>query len=238
MATQAALQLESPLFEGMSPADRLEVLSAATVHKLMARTIVTHQNSTADCMYLLLEGCGRHFLVQPNGRMSILMWLPRGSLFGAAAVLSHPRNYIVSTETVIPSTIAAWKRDVIRELMQRHPLLFENTLLIASDYVAHFLRGFTNQSAKQRLAREIATLAVSIGEQTKDGILLDITNEDLASGANVTMFTASRILGRWKRAHVLSKTRGRLILRSLEHMQHEAADPRYISLRSHLPDNN
>jgi CRP-like cAMP-binding protein len=41
-------------------------------------------------------------------------------------------------------------------------------------------------------------------------------NEDLASGANVTLFTVSRILSKWQREGILHKRRGKVILRQPE----------------------
>jgi CRP-like cAMP-binding protein len=45
---------------------------------------------------------------------------------------------------------------------------------------------------------------------------LDVTNEELAQAANVTHFTASRLLNHWQRQGALVKTRGKILLRSPE----------------------
>ena len=60
------------------------------------------------------------------------------------------------------------------------------------------------------------SFAESLGQKIPDGIELSIRNEDLASAANVTPFTASRVLNRWQRDGLVQKTRGKVILRSLE----------------------
>lgn len=223
-----ALTAPSLFFEGIEPDVKRVILQAATVRTILSQTVVVHQQTPADTLYLLLSGCARHFLISPEGRKNILMWLPAGSLFGGAAVLLHPHQYFVNTETVVDSTVAIWRRDIIRELMQEYPLLHENGLLLASDYLAHLLGGYVKQTAKQRLARVIVTLAQSIGKTEPTGVVLEVTNEDLASAADVTLFTASRILSRWQRTRIIVKRRGKLLLRSLDCLQQEACDPRHV----------
>jgi len=43
---------------------------------------------------------------------------------------------------------------------------------------------------------------------------LDVTNEELAEAANVTPFTASRLISQWQRRGALVKTRGKILLQS------------------------
>jgi CRP-like cAMP-binding protein len=45
---------------------------------------------------------------------------------------------------------------------------------------------------------------------------VDIKNEDLASLADVSFFTATRILKSWDRNGVVDKSRGKVIIRSPE----------------------
>jgi CRP-like cAMP-binding protein len=64
----------------------------------------------------------------------------------------------------------------------------------------------------------LATLARTIGEEVAGGVELHITNEDLASAANVTPFTASRLISEWQRSHAMVKRRGEVLLRSPERL--------------------
>ncbi|MGC1295117.1 MAG: helix-turn-helix domain-containing protein [Alloacidobacterium sp.] len=45
---------------------------------------------------------------------------------------------------------------------------------------------------------------------------LNIRNEELAHEANITIFTASRFLSEWQRKGILTKSRGKVVLRSPE----------------------
>jgi CRP-like cAMP-binding protein len=45
---------------------------------------------------------------------------------------------------------------------------------------------------------------------------VDIKNEDLASLADVSFFTVSRLMSNWDREGVVKKSRGKIVIRSPE----------------------
>jgi len=61
-------------------------------------------------------------------------------------------------------------------------------------------------------------LAGAIGRKVPHGVELEITNEDLANAANITPFTASRLLSGWQRDRAIVKRRGKLLLRAPERL--------------------
>ena len=63
-------------------------------------------------------------------------------------------------------------------------------------------------TAEQRLCRALTRLGDSTGTRTRSGIEVRIKNEQLASLADVSPFTASRLLKRWERDGVITKSRG------------------------------
>jgi CRP/FNR family transcriptional regulator, nitrogen oxide reductase regulator len=68
-------------------------------------------------------------------------------------------------------------------------------------------------SAPQRLAQVLANLADGIGQKVPGGVELDVRNEELANEANISPFTASRLLSAWQREGILVKRRGKVLLR-------------------------
>jgi len=98
----------------------------------------------------------------------------------------------------------------------------QNALLLASEYLGwHVVErvSLTRHTARQRLAHVLAALARIIGEKAPAGIELDATNEELAAAASVGYFTVSRLLQEWQRVHAIEKSRGKLVLRSMERLE-------------------
>lgn len=66
------------------------------------------------------------------------------------------------------------------------------------------------------MAQALGNLAKGMGHWGREGIELDIRNEELAHEANITIFTASRLLSEWQRKGILTKRRGKIVLHSPE----------------------
>jgi CRP-like cAMP-binding protein len=208
---------ESRFLEGLRKPDLELVLSAATKRRCLANSVVANQGDPADYFFLITKGCARYFFITPDGRKVLLHWLGAGELFGGAALLQRPSPYLVSTEMVTDSWVLVWRRKTIRELAERYPGLMENALLVTFDYLTLFLAAHValiSHSARERLAGVLVSLAEGFGQDGSGGVKLEITNEELANAANVTSFTASRLLSEWQRNGAVVKSRGGVVLRA------------------------
>jgi CRP/FNR family transcriptional regulator, nitrogen oxide reductase regulator len=207
--------LKSRFLQGLTEAEIESVLAASTARRFPANSIVTLQGQSADYLFLLTKGCARYFSITEEGQKILLLWFGPGDVFGGIAILPEPSSYLLSTEMVKDSCVIAWPRSAIRDIMARYPRLQDNALSIASDYLAWFHAShmaLVSHTARQRLARVLTTLAQGIGHKVPGGIEIDIKNEELANAANVTIFTASRLLSEWRRNGAVSKRRGSIVL--------------------------
>jgi len=201
--------------KGLERADLKEVLAAAKPRHIPAHSVVVQQERPADRVFLLTKGRARYFYVTEEGRKLALSWLVPGDIFGGAALLAEPSWFLVSTETVKDSEVLVWERSVMQGLVARYPRLLQNALLVASDYLVWYLAthiGLICRTADQRFASVLLTLAHSIGQKGPRGMELDVTNEELASAAAVTPFTASRLMSQWQRSGAVLKSRGRVVV--------------------------
>jgi CRP/FNR family transcriptional regulator, nitrogen oxide reductase regulator len=216
-APAKSTELKSRLFDGMARRDVSSILDASTQQRVFSNTVVFRQGDPARSLYLLVEGRGRYFYNTQEGRKMLMPWIMPSDIFGVAAIISDSTSYLVSTETVTESFIFQWDRSCIRGLAGRFPRLLENVFSIATDLMhwavdAHV--GLACHSARERLAQALLNLGHDIGEHGRDGIELNLTNEELADAATVTRFTASRLMSEWHRRGILKKSRGKVLLRS------------------------
>ena len=206
-----------PFVDGLAASDARVVLSAATVRRLPARRLIYEQGSSASDFFLLSKGRARYFSMTPDGRKMLLHWIVPGDVLGVAALLTASSLYRVSAETVRDSSFLTWNRKTMRALLDRYPHLSHNALAVATGYLDWYIAAhgaLVSDTARQRLASVLACIAESIGRPLHGGLELQVTNEELASAANITLFTASRILNEWQSARALTKRRGRIILHS------------------------
>jgi len=211
-------QLRPRFLLGLPKADLDAILSVAKHRHFRTSSVVLHEGDPAERVFLLTSGQGRQFVTTNDGRKVLLYWLTAGQVFGGVAMLSTPTHYLASTEVAPDSCALVWDRQTIREIVCRFPVLLDNALSIAAtENVAWSIATHVSLScndARGRVAHLLMSLACGVGKATRGGFELKITNEDLAAGANVTPFTASRVLNEWQRAGVLTKGRGKILLRN------------------------
>ena len=218
----ACIKSRPQLFEGIHPLDLDTILTAATQRHFAAKAPITNQGYPADHLFLLTKGRARYTFTTQEGKKTVLVWLAPGEILGAAALLSKPSTYVVSSEAVEATSVVAWDRVTIRGLAHRYPRLVENALWTATEYLIWYAAAhaaLTTQNAEQRLSEVVTCLAQVIGREVPDGVELDVINDELASAANITRFTTSRLLGKWRRSGLIRKHRGKLVLPSTNCLQ-------------------
>ena len=212
--------LRPRFLSGLPKAELQAVLSVAKHRQFRASSVIINQEDQAERLFLLTSGQGRHFVITSDGRKILLNWLTPGQIFGGAAILSTPFQYLASTEVLVDSCALVWERQTIREITSSCPALLDNALSIAvTENIAWAIAAHVSLSAddaRGRVAHLLVSLSSAIGEATHEGVDLRVLNEDLAEGANVTPFTVSRCLRDWEHAGLVAKRRGGILLRRPE----------------------
>jgi len=218
VATRIA-ELKPQFFRGLAVSELNAIVDVAEYRRFAANSVILGQGRAAGAVVLLLRGEVRTAFTTKSGQRLLLRWLPAGEVLGLAALLPTASQYFVNTEAVKESWGLMWERATIRSLALRYPALWENAFTILSEGLAGYLTVHVSQTchtAPQRLARALVDLASAVGHRSSAGIELGVRNEDLANAANVTQFTASRVLNEWQRNGLVTKTRGKIVLRSPE----------------------
>ena len=170
-------------------------------------------------MYIVKTGCVNLYVVTEKGHRILLRRLLPGDAFGIAAFLAEPTGYLGSATAVRDAEVLAWARRDVRQLARAHPRLAENALRVALHYIALYAQrhiSLVSDTAQERLAHALSGLASRTGHTVPAGLEVEIKNEDLASLADVSFFTASRIMKKWAGAGAVEKRRGRVLIRCPE----------------------
>jgi CRP-like cAMP-binding protein len=154
-----------------------------------------------------------------DGQEILLGRLVPGDVLGLGSLLSEPTSYLGTAQAVRDSEVLVWDYRLIRHLASAYPRLTENALRIALDSIAlHAARhiGLRSKSARKRVACALTRLGMRAGRVVPLGIEVNINNEDLASLADVNVFTAIRSLKTWERMGIVEKSRGKVLIRRPE----------------------
>lgn len=214
-------RVRSPFLEGLAPSDVDSIVAAATPRRFLANSVVASQGERATNLFLLTKGHAKFFFIAEDGRKFLLHWMAPGEIAGVLALVQRSSLYLVGAEMAKGSCALVWDRATILSLAARFPRLLNNAVSIAGDYVTLCINAhvaLTTRSARQRLAQVLLNLARNAGKQVRGGVEIEVTNEELANAADVTVFTASRLLSEWQRQKAVAKSRGKILLRSKERL--------------------
>jgi CRP-like cAMP-binding protein len=220
-ADAVQVAMTSPLFAGLDESKVRTIVAAAKRRRYTARQIVLQSSEAASHLFLLISGHARDYFLTDKGQRLLVRWLGVGAVFGLQSLGHGSRKYDINTEMVRPGEILVWQRDTIQQLAIKNPAVFANALTLAMDYLVHYHSihmGLASHTAEQRLAQALLGLTESLGQELSRGVQIDVKNKHLADMANVTFFTASRILSSWHRNGLIVKSRGKIVLRSRERL--------------------
>lgn len=201
------------LLEGLDAAALERVMGEARRRSFPASHVLFRTGEPAEQLFLLRSGSLRFSRAASNGREVVMAVLVAGDVCGLGSLLGPPTNYYGTAVTLEPSEMLVWNHAAIKRLAAAYPVLARNALQVALNYIAHFVdrqMRLVASTAEQRLASTLIRLGTQSGTATPGGVELAVTNDVLASLADISPYTASRALQTWSRSGAVAKSRGRV----------------------------
>ncbi len=185
-------------------------------------TIVSGGEPTERSVYLVIEGTVRLSLLTADGREQVMMYLPKGSLFGEQAALGRTTLcadlVAIADEPVEVGQIVA--SDIVAAL-KRRPDPFLDLMRITGEKTSLFIQAVaraTFGSARDRVASLISALG-----QRQDR--LAITQERVARLCGTTRVTAAAQLRRLADEGAIGMKRNAIVIRDAERLASPPASP-------------
>ena len=208
-----------PLLAGLSASQIKHVLAQGRTLEVTPKACLCSAGHKAEHLFVVLRGRVKYSRVTSDGDEVVLRLFTPGESFGFATLQPEPLNYLGTAEAMLPGELMVWNHDQMAQLSHRYPRIITNALGIAlrllgslSDRHSSLFEGV----ASQRIARVLIDVGRRSGGFHAHGIDVHITNEQLGSLADVSRFTASRVLSTWKKAGVITKEREKVRIHSPE----------------------
>lgn len=175
------------------------------------------------------EGAVKCVKCSSDGKECTLKVLLPGDLFCCEAAVFDGALHPGTAQPMGDVSILRLGKKAYLEALRRNP----DAALEVIKYLGQRLHEVQEQAkvlaldqAEQRLAILLVNLAMRAGVQEPDGLRLTVrlTREDLANMVGITVETAIRLMGRLKRARVVSGTAKRIVIRDLSKLKRLAAD--------------
>ena len=199
------------LLDGIDPEIQRVIVAESSRRKLRPEQVLYMAGEEAEQLYLLTKG--RVQLSRPSrtGREVLFGILGPGDILGLVCLLARPTAYMGTAKSLDAGEAMVWDRATLQRLSRYCPQITANGLTVALSMVALFAdrhEALVAGTAVDRLARALARLGTESGAHSPAGIEVRIKNEELAALADVSAFTASRVLQQWERDGAVIKRRG------------------------------
>lgn len=208
----------SPVFQELSAGALAAVAAKGVLRRLQRRDLLFHQGDSAAEFAVVLQGRLKLTQVSAEGQELIVRYVGPGEMCAVVALFDG-QVYPAAAEAVGDTTVIAWPRKTLDELLRGHPQLALNVLRILSERMGELsdrLRELATERVARRVARALLRLASKAGRRTDRGVEIDmpLTREDIARLTGTTLFTVSRVMADWEEAGIVESGRERVVIRS------------------------
>lgn len=166
----------------------------------------------------LEEGLVTQYDITPSGSKAIVNIYKPGAFFPASSAINKTKNkyyFEASADSKIRQSSA---KDLEAFLITHPEETYEllQRLYRGLDGLLGRIVMLLGSNANSRLLYELAVYGDRFGKNTAEGLVLEVTENELAQQSGLARETISRELKQLKKAGVLSGSRGRIVLYSQE----------------------
>ena len=222
----AAQLASSSVFGALSP-DTLEQLAGLMQRRAYKRgQVVFHQDDPGSAAYVIETGCVKIVLISAEGEEVVLRVLSSGEVFGELALLTgRPRSAsVVAVEDTVAHTL---ERNAFLSFLQQHPDAAMPIFRVLVDLIHHLTEQVEDLAlldVPRRLERKLLELADTYGQQTPDGIRIDVrlNQSELASMIGTSRVSVNNYLSSLERRGIIGRDGQRIVLRRPEALRQQA----------------
>ena len=212
--------LGAPLFRGASLAEARQIALGSRELKFRRKQRLLEHGTWERTVALVGAGRLKTTAVAPGGREVLLELAGPGEVVGA--LVESPGPYpAVAAEALEAGHALLWDSRLLAQILERTPVLHRNALRLVSERLRHMEERYLEQCTEPvpiRLARTLMRLLRQMGRPAAYGVLIALSQEDVALIAGTTLFTVSRLLSKWQAAGMLRTGREAIVVRDVERL--------------------
>ncbi|WP_447976854.1 Crp/Fnr family transcriptional regulator [Candidatus Nitrospira bockiana] len=213
-----------PLFDFVKGADRRRLAADVIETRYRKGEFIFREGDPTEYFHVVKEGAVKCVKTSPEGKEVTLKVLLPGDLFCCEAAVFDGTPHPGCAQPMGDVSVLRLKKTDYFDLLRRNP----EAALEVIKYLGNRLHEAQEQAkvlaletAEQRLAGLFVNLVKRSGIRDGNGYRLNVrlTRHDLANMVGITTETAIRIMGRFKRARLVSGTAKQLVVLDLPRLQ-------------------
>jgi CRP-like cAMP-binding protein len=198
--------LKAGFLAGASDALHGVLKTLAREVRLAPQEVLFEQGEVGDALFAVQSGRLEISVVSEDGRRLVLDVMRRGAILGEIALFDPGPRTATATAVVETRLLRITNRDMMAAI-SRSPDLAADMIRLAGQRMRAMNRQITEQALLPlgaRLARKLIYLAA---DESGDGVLLPMSQANLAEFVGGSREQVSKTLNEWKRAGILEVTR-------------------------------
>jgi CRP-like cAMP-binding protein len=214
----AAIQTfaECQIFRNLSLGEIKEISTHATPVRYPRGNFIFEIGDPAEYLYIVQEGSVKLHSISPSGKGMTFEISTSGDTLNGSALSTE--TYFMSAQALTDVTVLRIARNEFFGFVAKYPnLAMEIIHLLSSRLKTEYKRMVANQreEVEQRVCRSLLALA------SKFGTSLSMKREELAEYAGTTTETTIRVLGRLKKAGIVSCSahRGEIVIADMDKLK-------------------
>jgi len=224
LSAQTILE-RNELFRGLTPATLQKISALAMRRPYGPGAIVFAQDEPGDALYGVITGTIRISTSASDGKEMFLNIMKPGDTFGEIALLDGNKRTATASARR-PSELMVIRRDNFLTLLERDTTLAIHLLHLLCQRI-RWTSGWAEDSAllavPARLARRLLSLGKQHGYETKNGIRVVISQEEVARFLGLSRQVVNQHLRNWKAKGWVDLGRGKMTIVDEKAMQRIAA---------------
>ena len=204
----AELLAKSPLFRGLSPADRAELAAVSALRSWDRGEELFSEGDPADALYVLVEGLVKVVKMTPAGKEMILEIFGAGDPVGAVALFAE-NPFPASARVIEPARAIVTPRAVFFAQLESRPSLVRGLLAGFTHRTMELtsrLAELAGAKVEERIARFLLRKADDLARHEHGGLFLPLalSRQELADMTGTTIETAIRVMSRWAKQELVA----------------------------------
>ena len=224
-----ALLAKNLLFTSLSPGERRELLTLATVEQFDRDQEIFNKGDPGNGLYLILEGRVGIKTSSVRGQEIILNILERGEVFGEIALLDGKERTAGAIAMEPTELLFIGRPHFIRFLEKRPKLcLYLMRILCARlRWTSDIIEDSIFLDIRSRLAKRLLTLASIYGVDNEEGVTikLRLAQDKLGDMLGVTRESINKEMVAWQAENVIRYSRSYITIRDLKVLEQLADLP-------------
>jgi CRP-like cAMP-binding protein len=205
------------LFKNLSDVEFKELDSYLIRESIKKNAEIFPEGAKPEWFYIVSKGKVKITKYSKKGKEIILELLTPPDFFGCVAVLGN-FPYPASAVAMEDSQIMKISRKNLMRFVDRSPnFIYHFTLKLEDRMKSSYesLKNIALEHVENRIAAMLLKLADRVGEEIKEGLLIDmhLTNQDVANMVGTSVETSIRTFSKFKKQGLLSCRDGQIIIK-------------------------